>query len=199
MYDDIESDFWKDIFVHMQHKNMVRTDGNIMSVSEAPKIFERFSLSHPEFNPEVTITSSYATWELFLTDNIKLRLYIQNGIKASLLQKNGEDLVKIADAKFRVNPFPEIEEIIKTSHTLNQELNKNIEENIKYKKQQKLTSEFIKAILKTKLNGKNIIWNLNICQKDFKLEIQKNSDTKSFDIHLHNYKNDLDSILYSIE
>lgn len=198
MYDDVESDFWKDVFVHMQHKNMIRTVGigpSVLSVSNSQEVFDRFSYIHPELKPEITKSESYVTWELFLTGTIKLRLFIQNGIKASLLQKNGNDLIKIADAKFHVNPFPEIEEIIKKSHDLEIQLQKQIDESVKVKKQQKLAGEFIKAILKNKLNKTQTIWNLKYLKEDFSLELQNGNETKTYNIGIKSFKQDLDEIL----
>lgn len=198
MYDDVESDFWKDIFIHMQHKNMVRTTGtgpSVLSVTNCQEVFDRFAFIHPELHPEITKTEAYVTWELFLTGTVKLRLFIQNGIKASLLQKNGGDLVKIADAKFHVNPFPEIEEVLKNSHEFEVKLKNQIEQTEKYKKQQKLAGEFIKAILKQKLSGSEIIWKLNYLPKDFSLDLQKGADTKTFKIGIKSYKQDLDEAL----
>ena len=98
MYDDVESDFWKDIFVHLQHKNMVRVGAERLLLSDVPDVFQKFSLAHPELQPQTQVNESSASWEIFVTSTIKLRLFIQSGIKASLLHKKGADFVKIADA-----------------------------------------------------------------------------------------------------
>ena len=95
---------------------MVRTDAGKLSLIEAEQTFERFSFAHPEIKADYSINSdlegkpSFATWEVTVTPEIKFRLFIQNQIKASLLQRRGGEYIKIADAKFPYNPFSEISE-----------------------------------------------------------------------------------------
>jgi len=158
---DIEADFWKNQFVHLLHKNMVRIDAETLTASNAQKAFDRFAYAHPEYKVEIQNSASYVTWETFVTPTIKLRLFIQNQIKATLLQKNGGDLVKIADAKFPFDPFPEIGEFLGNRNGMQVELEHILEEGARKQRKLKLAGEFIKAQLKQKFDGNNqIIWNL---------------------------------------
>lgn len=179
MYDNVESDFWKEIFVHMQHKNMMRQNATKLTMQNAQEEFEHFELYHPEIKTEITNAGSYVTWEIFVTNNIKLRLFIQSQIKASFLIKENGDLTKIADAKFPNNPFPEILEMLKNKNVYERELHQKTEEAIKISKKQKLIAEFIKANLKKKYeNQTDVMWNLEIRKEDFLLKLTVAGDTK---------------------
>lgn len=195
MYEDVESDFWKDIFVHMQHKNMMRSGAERLSLQDAPAAFERFALAHPELQPEITNAASYVTWEIFVSDNVKLRLFIQSQIKGTFLQRSGGDLVKIADAKFFNNPFPEIEEFLKNKNELLRELHKKIEVNNHESKRMKLVEQFVKAHLKKKFDGQNdVIWSLETCKEDFKLNLQVGKESKTITLTCNNYISEIQSL-----
>lgn len=195
MYDDVESDFWKEIFVHLQHKNMVRCGAERLYLQDCDKAFERFSIAHPDIQAEITKTETYATWEIFISDNVKLRLFIQNQIKGSLMQKSGGDLVKIADAKFPNNPFPEIEEFLSRRNDYLRELHSKIDFHVRDMKKQKLFCEFIKAhLIKKFKNQKDIIWTLEPLGKDFKLMLQDNSCEKELILTCDNYINQIASL-----
>ena len=111
-YSDSEADFWKEHFVHLQHKNMVRTNAQPLHMAECKAEFEAFTASHPDAKISCEYFPSYCTFEVSLTSAIKLRLFIQNSIKGSIMQKAGGDYVKICDAKFPYNPLPEISEFL---------------------------------------------------------------------------------------
>jgi len=171
---DIEADFWKEIFVHLLHKNMVRTNAEPLNVSNSEEAFNRFSLANPQYTPEITRSESYVTWELFVTPTIKFRLFIQNQIKASLMQKSGNELVKICDAKFPYNPFPEISEFLANKNNYLVELEHKKEDFAKTQRKLAIASEFIKANLSKKYDEKsNVIWNLELQEKDIKLTLEK--------------------------
>lgn len=194
MYDDVESDFWKDIFVHMQHKNMIRIGAERLSVQDAPAAFERFAFAHPDIKVEITNSANYVTWEIFITKTVKLRLFIQSQIKGTLLQRSGGDLVKIADAKFPNNPFPEIEEFLSNKNELLKELHHKVEHEIKQSKKEKLTGEFIKAHLKVKFsNQKDVVWSLENSGHEFKLHLQLGNDSSTISLDESNYINQIAS------
>ena len=195
MYNDVESDFWKDIFVHMQHKNMMRIGAERLTLQDCPAAFERFQLAHPEIQPEITNSSGYCTWEIFVSDTVKLRLFFQNQIKGSFMQRNGGDLVKIADAKFPNNPFPEIEEFLSRKNDLLRELHSRIETYVHEEKKQKLIGEFIKAHLIKKFGSQNeIIWSFEICGSDFRLTLKKGTEEKIILLSCDNYINQIASL-----
>lgn len=192
MYDDVEADFWKEIFVHMQHKNMVRVGAERLSLSDCEQAFSRFNIAHPDIQAEITDSSSYKTWEIFISDTIKLRLFIQTQIKGTLLQRNGGDLVKIADAKFPNNPFPEIEEFLSKRNDYLKELHYKLENSVRMEKVQKLTGEFIKANLKKHFaEKKDTIWTLEPEGQDFKLTLQTGKESKTISLSCNDYRNQI--------
>ena len=47
-YSDTEADFWKEHFVHLQHKNMVRANALPLHMADCKAEFEAFTASHPD-------------------------------------------------------------------------------------------------------------------------------------------------------
>lgn len=144
-YIDNEADFWKEHFVHLQHKNMVRTNAQPLHMADCKAEFEAFTASHSEAKISCEYFPSYCTFEVSLTSTIKLRLFIQNNIKASMLQKCGPEYIKICDAKFPYNPLPEISEFLSKLPDYLAELSKSLEKKSRSLRHQKLALEFIKA------------------------------------------------------
>ena len=159
-YSDREADFWKELFVHLQHKNMVRSGAERLSLADLPAAVERFALAHPEITANYEIKTSSASWEVPVTSTIHLRLFIQNQIKASLLQRQGSDFVKIADAKFPYNPFPEISEFLSRRDQYEVELNSRLEKASRCDRRTRLAYNFIKAALEKKFASSSIVWHL---------------------------------------
>lgn len=144
-YSDTEADFWKEHFVHLQHKNMVRANALPLHMADCKAEFEAFTASHPDAKISCEYFPSYCTFEVTLTTTIKLRLFIQNNIKASLLQKCGPEYIKICDAKFPYNPLPEISEFLAGLPNYLAELSQSLEKKSRSNRRQKLGQEFIKA------------------------------------------------------
>ena len=144
-YSDTEADFWKEHFVHLQHKNMVRTNALPLHMADCKAEFEAFTASHPDAKISCEYFPSYCTFEVTLTTTIKLRLFIQNNIKASLMQKCGPEYIKICDAKFPYNPLPEISEFLAGLSNYLAELSQSLEKKSRSNRRQKLAQEFIKA------------------------------------------------------
>ena len=144
-YSDTEADFWKEHFVHLQHKNMVRTNALPLHMADCKAEFEAFTASHPDAKIFCEYFPSYCTFEVTLTTTIKLRLFIQNNIKASLMQKCGPEFIKICDAKFPYNPLPEISEFLAGLPNYLAELSQSLEKKSRSNRRQKLAQEFIKA------------------------------------------------------
>ena len=144
-YIDNEADFWKELFVHLQHKNMVRTNSQPLHVADCKAEFEAFTASHPDAKISCEYFPSYCIFEVTLTSAIKLRLFIQNSIKGSIMQKAGGDYVKICDAKFPYNPLPEISEFLAKLPDYLTELSQSLENKSRSLRRQKLALEFIKA------------------------------------------------------
>lgn len=193
---DLEGDFWKDIFVHLQHKNMVRTDVQRLSLQDAPKAFEDFAKKFPDVKTEITNASSYITWETFITSDVKLRLFIQNQIKASLLKVQGGDLVKIADAKFPYNPFPEIQDLIANKDYYASALNQLYEEQLRNNVQLKIAKEFATAIVESRLEcRKDIIWNIELASEGLVLKIKRGNQEKQYTLSVTGLLDELSEIL----
>lgn len=182
MYNDVEADFWKELFVHVQHKNMVRIGAEKLTFSQCKPVIDDFSARHPEYKIDTDYSSSYCTWEVFVTKTIKLRLFIQASIKATLLQFDGGDYVKIADAKFAYNPFLEIEEFLSHSKEYEGELSSIKTKQLHTKAQLKTAREFIKARCHLDYDPKNIVWNLSEDGDGFKLSLIDGKEKK--EIHL---------------
>lgn len=144
-YSDTEADFWKEHFVHLQHKNMVRANALPLHMADCKAEFEAFTASHPDAKISCEYFPSYCTFEVTLTTTIKLRLFIQNNIKASLMQKCGPEYIKICDAKFPYNPLPEISEFLAGLPNYLAELSQSLEKRSRSNRRQKLAQEFIKA------------------------------------------------------
>ncbi|MCR4948617.1 MAG: hypothetical protein K6A15_05650 [Treponema sp.] len=150
-YIDNEADFWKELFVHLQHKNMVRTNAQALRLENCKAAFDEFAAAHPDVNISTEYNGSYCTFEVTLTATIKLRLYIQSAIKGSLMQKNGTDFIKLCDAKFPYNPLPEIDEFLTRLPEYLKELEQSLENKSRTHRRQKLALEFIKAYANTHL------------------------------------------------
>lgn len=189
MYDDVESDFWKEIFVHLLHKNMVSSGADRLTPANCKAVFDDFSRRNPKLKVTASISASYATWEVFVTPTIKLRLFIQNQIKASLLQADGNDFVKIADAKFPNNPFPEIEEFLGKRDFYQKVLEDKKQESLCNEKKQKILYQFIKAhLIKKFCDDGETIWTLEQKGQNFILNLQKGKNQKSLELTAENYQ-----------
>lgn len=182
MAQDLEGDFWKDVFVHMQHKNMVRTNVERLDLTNAQTAFESFQKKFPDLSIEIKDNSSYYTWETFVTSTVKLRLFIQNQIKASLLKCENGDLVKIADAKFPYNPFEEIEELIRNKEKYEKSLSNLYEEKLHNDMQLKIAKEFAIALVQSKIDDKNCIWDISLSQQGLILKIKKGSQENQYNL-----------------
>lgn len=181
---DLEGDFWKDIFVHMQHKNMMRSNVERMTVENAESSFVAFQKEFPEVKTEITNTSSSITWEAFVTPTVKLRLFIQHQIKGSLLKVEKGDLVKIADAKFPYNPFPEVYEMMKNRGNYENALEGLKQEQLYNNRQLKIAKEFACALVEKKLStrkdGDKTIWSVDITEDVLLLKIKTGSEEKEY-------------------
>lgn len=180
MNNDIESDYWKDIFRHLQHRNMSRIQAERLSFQDAMPEIQQFVEKHREINFLVENQGSYITFEAPVTQTINVRLFIQNQIKASLMQKNGNDFVKIADCKFFNNPFPEIELLLENRERYEQELLKEKGSKASESAKSKITCELIKALLIKKFGKEG--WSVVSCGDNFKIDITINSEKKQLSV-----------------
>ena len=151
MFNDIESDFWKEQISAMQKNNLLRKDSDKLYMSDCEEKFEEFKLLHPELVIESTCGANYCSLEFFVTQDIKLRLFVQNQTKITFLQRTDDDLIKIADAKFPNNPFKDIEDFLLHRKDLTEQLLQLKETKQIIQKQQNFAAFFIEAYLDKKL------------------------------------------------
>lgn len=198
MKEDIESNFWKEHFTHLQHKNMTRTDAKRLEFSQVMSEIQAFAKEHPEIQPVVENHGSYITWEVFVTPQIKLRLFFQYQIKGSLLQLQQKEFVKIADAKFPYNPFYEVGEFLSKTDSYVEELEKEKKDSLKANMEIKIAGEFIKSYIQKKFSEKpEIIWNLKADKDCYQLTLQFQKIQKSCNISFDNFISDIDSFCQS--
>lgn len=193
---DIESDFWKEIFRHLQHRNMSRIDAKRLSVAEAPKEIEEFKKKHKDVFVQSEKACNFVTFETEIAENIKLRLFIQNQIKASLLQNIKGEWIKIADAKFPNNPFSEVELLLENRQKYQNELKKQKHESLKNDIKSRVTIELIKSMLMKKYSVENEF--ISVFQESeesekflVKLSNIKNSEEKQFELSKDNFINEI--------
>ena len=195
MFDDIESDFWKEQISAMQKNNLLRKDSDRLFMSECEKKFEEFKLLHPELVVETTCSANHCSLEFFVTQDVKLRLFVQNQTKLSFLQRSDGDLIKIADAKFPNNPFKEIEDFLLHRKDLTEQLLQLKETKQIIQKQQNFAAFFIEAYLDKKL-GETFQWKIQKNRQNLSIQINRiNTRTQdfSFEVDLEkDIKNQID-------
>lgn len=201
MYDDVESDFWKEQISQMQKNNLAHKKFDRLYISDCEKEFENFKILHPELVIETTFSASYSTLEFFVTEDVKFRLFVQNQTKGSFLQKKDGDLVKIADAKFPNNPFMEINAFLKNQVEIKKEISRLKENALINRKKQKVVGEFIKAYCMHVFDDK-FVWSLDYQKYDFLLTVEKKTlyDEKKgeklqFTVSCNNYKKEITNII----
>ena len=124
---------------------MVRTNAEPLRLENCKAAFEEFAATHTAVHITTEFSGSYCTFEVTLSVTIKLRLFIQNTIKGSLMQKHGSEYVKLCDAKFPYNPLPEIDEFLARLPDYLKDLEQSLENKSRSLRRQKLALEFIKA------------------------------------------------------
>lgn len=195
MYEDIESNFWKEHFTHLQHKNMVNTTAERLDREGFLQAVQKFSSEHIEYNPMYEDNGSYITWEATVTNSIKIRLFYQYQIKGSLMQKQSSEFVKIADAKFPYNPFGEILEFLKKKNQYEAELEQLQKSNLQNNMKTKIAGEFIKACLLQKFKKEeSTFWNLEPVAEGFILTLNRNHNETQVKLSYTDFVSVLDNI-----
>ena len=199
MFDDVESDFWKQKFINLQKENMNEKNPERLTMDMAKKEIAMFKTKFPESIVYVQDSGSYISWELFLTSTTKFRLYIQNQIKASLMQETKGEFIKTVDAKFLNNPFPHIADFYRNKDQYINEVAQLKQEAYRTKKQQKIIGEIIKALLQKKFQkNKTESWQLEPLKNDFKLIVNdlSKSSAAEYVISLTDFKNDISRLQF---
>ena len=193
MFDDKESDFWKEKLNDIQHKNMTRAGSERLIFSEVIGEIKKFEETHPELAAKMTDNVSYITWEIPVTATVKLRVFFQSQIKLSLMQTTGAEPVKICDAKFPYNPFPEIEAFVKLIPDYKKELEQLLKKHLNLTKKQKVAGEFIKAYVQEKISTVDYLWQLLPEKESYllKLTSTRTSEEKRIPLTLENFQSEL--------
>lgn len=188
---DIESDFWKEILRHLQHRNMSRIEARRLPLSDAMNEIENFKKRHPDIIFRVEDKKSYITWETEITEIIKFRLFIQNQIKASLLQENAGEWTKIADAKFPNNPFPEVELLMSNREKYVAGLQNEKKIGRVDEIQAKISIELIKAVLMKKFRKDISSVAVKIEENCYRAEVLSEGERRSFSFSKENLPEEL--------
>ncbi len=184
-------DFWRLKFSEMQKKNMKASGRERMSLQNVKELVSRFKNAHPGVNSKLTINAGSADWEIPLNSELKMRFFIQSQVKGTILQRVGNGFLKIADAKFFSDPIPEISDFLSNFNFYERELYSLQVEQEKFQKVQKLTGEFIKALLKKKFDEQNILWNLEPNNQNFTLTLKKDGNEFRHLITLSNFSTEI--------
>lgn len=179
-------DYWKEKLNYLQHKNMSKKDGEYLTKEMALSEIKKFSRKYPAIKTDLVDNSSYITWEAFVSKNIKLRFYLQSQIKISFMEIIDGVFTKVADAKFPYNPFPEINEFFDKADVYLSEYSTEKNKSKQLKMKQKITYEFIKALLMKKIDGKKN-YTIDINDEDFTLLLKNSNGSENS--YLLNEKN----------
>ena len=194
MFDDVEADYWKEIIVHLIHKNIMHTNAERLTIQNCDQEFVNFSNMFPLVKTETTDSTSFKTWEAYITPTVKIRLFIQNQLKVTLLQKQETDFIKVADGKFPYNPFPEIIEFFKNRDNYLSELNEVKDVAEKSQKQLKIAGEMIKAVLTKKYASTKIIWNISILKNNILLSINDSAEERKVNLSVDNFYEEIKNL-----
>lgn len=151
-------DFWRTKFAVLQQKNMTAVGRDRLTIQNIREEAAAFSERFPSVPVSVTENSSGMEFEAELSFELKIRLFVQNQVKGAILQRTDAGFVKLGDAKFWTNPFPELDDFVNHFDEYQAELEEWSAGRQKFLKMQRLTGEMIKSILKKKLDGKGVVW-----------------------------------------
>ena len=187
-------DFWRTKFAALQQKNMTATGRSRLTVQNIREEASAFSEKFPSLPVSVTENGSGMEFEAELSSELKIRLFVQNQVKGSILQKTEAGFVKLGDAKFWTNPFPELEDFVNHFNEYQTELEEWSAGRQKFLKMQKLTGEMIKALLKKKLDGKGLVWFLEPTDSAFILSIEKSGQKQTYNLSMTRFAQEINGL-----
>ena len=110
------------------------------------------------------------------------------------MQFDGGDYVKLVDARFPYNPFPEIEEFLSHLGEYLSELENLLDKTVHSRKQMKVAEQFIRANINRKFkNRPEIIWKLEQSGHSFILSIDKDNNRTMHLISLDDFMKDIEN------
>ncbi|MCI6316987.1 MAG: hypothetical protein MR877_07500 [Spirochaetia bacterium] len=192
--EDNTGEFWRTRFVELQKINMRAAGRERMNMETAPALIKEFEEKNPGVNSKVTVNETNVDWEIILSAELKMRFFVQNQVKGSIMQKVDAGFVKLADAKFYSNPIPEIQDFVEKFSDMQQEFSDWKIQGQKFGKLQKITGEFIKAIVMDKIKGQNIQWQLETDASNFVLLVEKNGGRKEYQISMADFVSEVEKI-----
>ncbi|MDY2824842.1 MAG: hypothetical protein SOT45_03560 [Treponema sp.] len=192
--EDNTGEFWRTRFVELQKINMRAAGRERMNMETAPALIKEFEEKNPGVNSKVTVNETNVDWEIILSAELKMRFFVQNQVKGSIMQKVDAGFVKLADAKFFSNPIPEIQDFVEKFSDMQQEFSDWKIQGQKFGKLQKITGEFIKAIVMDKIKGQNIQWQLETDASNFVLLVEKNGGRKEYQISMADFVSEVEKI-----
>lgn len=192
--EDNTGEFWRTRFVELQKINMRTSGRERMNMETAPALIKEFEEKNPGVNSKVTVNETNVDWEIILSAELKMRFFVQSQVKGSIMQKVDAGFVKLADAKFFSNPIPEIQDFVEKFSDMQQEFSDWKIQGQKYGKLQKITGEFIKAIVMKKIKGQNIQWQLETDASNFVLLVEKNGGRKEYQISMADFVSEVEKI-----
>ena len=108
--------------------------------------------------------------------------------RVCIVQIMDKDFVKICDAKFPYNPFPEISEFLENRNNYLVELEHKKNEFVRTQKKLAITNEFIKANLTSMFDEKSkVLWQTEILEKEIKLTVEKDGNKNTINLTPENY------------
>lgn len=192
--EDNTGEFWRTRFVELQKINMRAAGRERMNMETAPALIKEFEEKNPGVNSKVTVNETNVDWEIILSAELKMRFFVQSQVKGSIMQKVDAGFVKLADAKFFSNPIPEIQDFVEKFSDMQQEFSDWKIQGQKYGKLQKITGEFIKAIVMKKIKGQNIQWQLETGASNFVLLVEKNGGRTEYQISMADFVSEVEKI-----
>ena len=192
--EDNTGEFWRTRFVELQKINMRAAGRERMNMETAPALIKEFEEKNPGVNSKVTVNETNVDWEIILSAELKMRFFVQNQVKGSIMQKVDAGFVKLADAKFFSNPIPEIQDFVEKFSDMQQEFSDWKIQGQKFGKLQKITGEFIKAIVMKKIKGQNIQWQLETGASNFVLLVEKNGERTEYQISMADFVSEVEKI-----
>ena len=187
-------DFWRTKFAVLQQKNMTAVGRDRLTIQNIREEAAAFSERFPSVPVSVTKNGSGMEFEAELSFELKIRLFVQNQVKGSILQRTEAGFIKLGDAKFWTNPFPELDDFVNHFDEYQAELEEWSAGRQKFLKMQRLTGEMIKSILKKKLDGKGVVWFLEPTDSAFILTTENAGNKQTHSLSMSCFAQEINEL-----
>ena len=187
-------DFWRTKFAALQQKNMTATGRIRLTVQNIREEAAAFSEKFPSVPISLSENGSGMEFEAELSSELKIRLFVQNQVKGSILQRTEAGFIKLGDAKFWTNPFPELDDFVNHFDEYQAELEEWSAGRQKFLKMQRLTGEMIKSILRKKLDGKGVVWFLEPTDSAFILTTENAGNKQTYNLSMSRFVQEINEL-----